>query len=57
MIITSECENCIYGEVYCTEKKILKVHCDKRDRHYYFGQCIPCEDRVKRKDEEENADS
>ena len=52
MIITSECEKCIYGELYKVGK-IEKVHCAYKEKDYYYGQCIPCEHRQKKKDEEE----
>lgn len=51
MILTSECEKCIYGEIDETNKARIKVHCKYRNREYYYGQCIPCEDKEKRKEQ------
>ncbi len=49
MIITSECEKCIYGELYKVGK-IEKVHCSYKEKDYYYGQCIPCEHKQKKND-------
>lgn len=46
MIITSDCEYCRHGTVDESSGKLM-VHCYKRDKTYYFGQCIPCEDYIK----------
>ena len=54
MIITSECEECVYGEVFKVGK-IEKVRCLYKEKEYYYGQCIPCEHKQnKRKDVEDN---
>lgn len=49
MILTSECEKCIYGIIDETNKARIKVKCMKKNKEYYFGQCVPCENRKKRK--------
>lgn len=43
MIITSECENCIHSTIEEINKSKIKIHCDKNDKTYYWGQCVPCE--------------
>lgn len=48
MIITSECEDCIYGSVDERNKARVKVLCSLKDKEYYFGQCIPCDNLIKR---------
>ena len=54
MIITAECEDCVYGECFKVGN-IEKVRCAYKEKEYYYGQCIPCEHRQKkRKDVETN---
>ena len=48
VIITSQCEKCIYGTLDETNKARIKVHCAARDKTYCYGQCIPCDDYKKR---------
>ena len=48
MIITSECEECRYGSIDDTNKARVMVHCSYRDKYYFYGQCIPCEDKEKK---------
>ncbi len=49
MIITSECEECIYGIIDESDKARIKVKCQHKGKEYYFGQCIPCDNKSKRK--------
>lgn len=51
-----DCENCVYGSIDETDKTKLRVYCQYKDRNYYYGQCIPCENKTKRAkdDEDEN---
>lgn len=49
MIITSECEDCIYGIIDESNKARVKVKCTQKEREYYYGQCIPCDNKRKRK--------
>lgn len=53
MIITDECETCTYGSTFDDEKGRLRVMCSYRDKTYWYGQCIPCDDKVKRSVEDE----
>lgn len=48
MIITSECEECMYGSIDETNKAKIIVHCSCKEKDYIFGQCIPCENFMKR---------
>lgn len=50
MIITSECEKCIHSTVYEKDKANIKVHCKVKNKTYYWGQCIFCEDKIKKDD-------
>lgn len=50
MIITSECEECIYGIVNDDSKARIKIKCLKKNKEYYYGQCIPCDFKVKRRE-------
>ncbi len=47
MILTSECEECIYGIIDESNKARIKVKCRLKDKEYYYGQYIPCEDKTK----------
>ena len=43
-----DCENCIYSTIDETDKARVRVYCQYKDKTYYFGQCIPCENKIKR---------
>lgn len=49
VIITSECERCIYGDLDETNKAKIIIHCDYKDKNYIYGACIPCDDFKRRK--------
>lgn len=51
MIITSECEQCIHSAVDETDKAKVKIYCSAKNKTYYWGQCIPCDSKDKRKRE------
>ena len=51
MILTSECEECIYGIIDDSNKARIKVKCTYKSKEYYYGQCVPCENKSKRKKE------
>lgn len=51
MIITSECENCIYATIDDSDKSKVKIHCDYKYKDYYYGQCIPCDHKSDKKKE------
>jgi len=51
MIITGQqCENCIYSDINDDDKSRIRVYCGARDRSYWWGQCVPCEDYRKKED-------
>lgn len=49
-IITSQCLECENGTLDKTDKAKPKVLCALKDKTYYYGQCIACDDFTKRKD-------
>ena len=51
MILTSECEECIYGVIDESDKARIKVKCTYKDKEYYYGQCIPCNNKSKKEEE------
>lgn len=46
MIITSECLECMHGSE--SEISNHKVHCEIRNKEYFYGQYIPCENKRSR---------
>lgn len=53
MIITSECEECFYGLIEENKGKV-KVYCSDKDKTYWYGQCIPCDNKQKRRNDNES---
>ena len=49
MIITSECEKCINSTIDEEDKARVMVYCKDKDKTYYWGQCIPCENQTKKR--------
>ncbi len=49
VINTSECESCEYGSVDESNKARVKVYCSKKEKTFYYGQSIQCDEREKRK--------
>lgn len=47
MIITSECEQCIHSTIDASDKSKLKIYCSVKEKTYYWGQCIPCDEKRK----------
>lgn len=45
MILTSECEKCKYGTVDNSDRAKVKVYCSYKEKFYYYGQCIPCDNK------------
>lgn len=43
MIITSECEKCVYATINNKDKAKVKIYYKIKDKTYYWGQCILCE--------------
>lgn len=52
MIITSECEQCIHSVINEGNKARVTVYCRVKDKTYFWGQCIPCDCKEKRKKNE-----
>ena len=52
MIITTECLKCNYGSVYDNNNQ--KVHCSDKNKDYFLGQRIPCENKKHKKNGETN---
>ena len=60
IIAGKECENCRHGNIIEHSKGLIKVYCSVKDKEYYYGQCIPCENKskiVEEKEEKENKDA
>ena len=51
MILTSQCEFCKYGSVNDMDKARVQVHCVIKQKTYYYGMCIPCENYEKKEKE------
>lgn len=45
MIITSECEQCIHSVINEEDRARVKIYCRIKDRTYYWGQCIQCDNK------------
>lgn len=43
IIAGADCEGCVY--LVDTTDANHKIICRARDRQYYYGQCIPCDDK------------
>ena len=52
MLNTSECENCIYCTLDESNIARIKVYCEARNKTYYYGQCVPCEEKKVKPNEE-----
>lgn len=48
MINTSECEECRYGTLHEEDKARIKIYCSLREKEYWYGQCIPCDNKSKK---------
>ena len=48
MILTSECENCIYSILNETNRAKIIIHCKIKDRDYIYGQRISCDKKRKK---------
>ena len=42
-INSSECEKCKYGSVDDSNKAKVMVHCDIKDKSYFYGQYVQCD--------------
>ncbi len=44
IIAGEECDKCTHCTFFEDDRNILKVYCNKKDKEYYYGASIPCED-------------
>lgn len=51
MITTDKCETCKYAEIDDSNKARITVYCKARDKKYFYGQRVPCEDRKEKSNE------
>lgn len=49
MILTSECEQCLRSTLDESNKAKIMVYCNVKEKWYIYGQCIPCEFKEKKK--------
>ena len=49
MILTSECEGCGYGVIDDRDKARVKVTCTYKVKEYFYGQCVPCDNKIKKR--------
>lgn len=55
IICGKDCEGCIHNTaIDDTNPGRIKVYCDYSDRWRWLGQCIPCENKIKRREEDEH---
>lgn len=52
IICTSECVHCVYCNLHDADKSRVKVFCKLKDKTYYYGQKVVCENYTKKNDEE-----
>ena len=43
IIVGADCKDCKYLEYLLEDNN--RVMCQARNKKYYYGQCIPCEDK------------
>lgn len=44
IICTSECVDCIHCEINEIDKAHIKIYCEKKEKEYWYGQYIPCDE-------------
>ena len=42
MITTDECEKCKYSQIEEINKGTIYVNCSLKEKRYFYGQCVPC---------------
>lgn len=42
-IITSECIKCPHGTLNNSDKAKVTIHCDYKNKDYYYGQYVTCD--------------
>ena len=43
VILSNKCETCKFGIVNDENKARIKVYCSQKEKEYYWGQCITCD--------------
>ena len=43
MILSNDCEKCIYGITNEQTKAKIIIHCKLKNKNYYYGQRISCD--------------
>jgi hypothetical protein len=51
IIVGKDCEDCMKSTFDETNKSKIMVYCASRDKWYIYGMCIPCDEKVKKKNE------
>lgn len=50
IICGQECEDCIHYVDELEDRR--KIYCSYKEKTYWYGQCIPCDNKVKRRPDE-----
>lgn len=53
VICGPDCEDCSYASIFDNELGRTRVYCSARDKEYYYGTRIPCEEREVYREEED----
>lgn len=53
MITSDECENCAHCFLEEISKGLIYVHCNLRDKKYFYGQYVDCSNFTPRKEVED----
>lgn len=55
IICGKDCNDCIHCTAIDDENPgRIKVYCDYADRWRWYGQTLPCENKIKRREEDEH---
>lgn len=46
-IMGKYCEDCMHATINEESKSRITVHCGAKDKDYIWGQCVPCDQKVK----------
>lgn len=52
MINASKCEECEYGSTDDSNRARITIYCSKKNKKYFYGQYIPCDDFNKKQKED-----
>lgn len=54
IIVGQDCEDCVHCRAIDDENPArIKVYCSYDDKYRWYGQCIPCENKIKIKKEDD----